>query len=478
MLEWMGRAVKEPAQERPGGLPYNRIVGANELRAIPSVERVLRALRGDGLPESVAAASVRAVLAEVRAGARAGKPVPPVEALVAEARRVAERASAPSLVPVVNATGVILQTNLGRAPLSERAIAAMVEAASGYTNLEYDVSAGERGSRHEHVRELIRRATGAEDGMAVNNNASALVLVLRALCAGREVIVSRGEAVEIGGRFRIPDVLRESGATLVEVGTTNRTYVSDYEGAITPETAAILRVHRSNFAVVGFTAQPDLRELSRLARDRGILLIDDLGSGCLLDTTRFGMAREPTVQESLRAGSDIALFSGDKLLGGPQAGIIAGRSDLVATLRRHPLARALRVDKLTIAALNATFQAYVDGRATEEIPVWRMIAEDPARLRRRARRWARAAGAAGAVVAGQSMVGGGSLPGAGRPTWCAALRSSAGAAALAARLRAHRPPIVGRIEDEMVLLDPRTVPPSLDAVVEAGISAAFEAQSS
>lgn len=475
MLEWIGRAVKNDAGCL-APLPYNWRMTTDGPRAIPSVERVLRELRNDGLPESVAAESVRRVLAEAREDALAGMPVPPIETLVAQARAVAEHAREPSLVPVINATGVILQTNLGRAPLSARAIAAMVEAAMGYTNLEYNIEAGTRGSRHEHVRDLIRTATGAEDGIAVNNNASALVMVLRALCAGRQVIVSRGEAVEIGGRFRIPDVLRESGATLVEVGTTNRTYTSDYEAALTDDTAAILRVHRSNFAIVGFTTQPPLAELAQLAHQRGVLLIDDLGSGCLLDTTQFGLAHEPTVQESLAAGADLALFSGDKLLGGPQAGVIAGRADLVAALRRHPLARALRVDKLTIAALNGTLQAYVEGTALQEIPVWRMIAEEPGPIRRRARRWVRAAGEAGSLVPGESMVGGGSLPGASRPTWCAAIRAPGGATVLAARLRGGRPPVVGRIEDEAVLLDPRTVPPAMDRIVEKAIADALALQ--
>ena len=371
---------------------------------------------------------------------------------------------------MINATGVILQTNLGRAPLSERAIAAMVEAARGYTNLEYDLEGGERGSRHEHVRDLIRRTTGAEDGLVVNNNAAGLLMALQVLAHGREVIVSRGEAVEIGGRFRIPDVLRESGATLVEVGTTNRTYTSDYADAIGEETAAILRVHRSNFRLAGFVAQPALGELTALAHERGALLLDDLGSGCLIDTAAFGIPHEPTVAESLRGGADLALFSGDKLLGGPQCGIVAGRADLIATLRAHPLARALRVDKLTIAALNATLMSYAEERERDEIPIWRMLAIEPAAIRRRARRWANAAGDTAAVVASETMVGGGSLPGEGKPTWCTAIRPGEGAQELVGRLRAHDPPILGRVEDEAVILDPRTVARADDAVVREALA--------
>jgi L-seryl-tRNA(Ser) seleniumtransferase len=309
--------------------------------------------------------------------------------------------------------------------------------------------------------------------MVVNNNAAALFMVVQAFAQGREVIVSRGQAVEIGGGFRIPDVLRQSGARLVEVGTTNRTYVSDYANAITPETAAILRVHASNFRVVGFTAEPALSELVATARERGVLLLDDLGSGCLLDTTRFGLAPEPTVQDSVRAGVDLSLFSGDKLLGGPQCGVIAGRSEHLAILRRHPLARALRVDKLTIAALEATLLSYVQGRETEEIPVWRMLSLDLAGLKRRARAWAASTGAAGDVVKSRTMVGGGSLPGEGVETWVTAIRHPLGADEILRRLRAGRPPVVARAEADSVLLDPRTVDPGDDRLVSEALLAAL-----
>ncbi|HEX6031584.1 MAG TPA: L-seryl-tRNA(Sec) selenium transferase [Tepidiformaceae bacterium] len=441
---------------------------------VPSVERVLAALRESRSqsPHSLALEATRGVLARVRARLSAGEPAPPLQEVVAEVLDALAASQRPALEPVINGSGVILQTNLGRAPLSERAIAAMASVARGYSNLEFDLHEGARGSRHKHVRDLIRRTTGAEDGLVVNNNAAGLFMALQVFARDREVIVSRGQAVEIGGGFRIPDVLRQGGARLVEVGTTNRTYARDYADAVTLDTAAILRVHSSNFRVIGFTAEASLADLAALARERGLMLLDDLGSGCLIDTTEFGLAHEPTVQESVSAGVDLALFSGDKLLGGPQCGIIAGRERHVEILRRHPLARALRVDKLTIAALNATLQSYVESRHREEIPIWRMLSIPTASLRRRARRWAAAAGEAGAVVPSRSMVGGGSLPGEGVETWCAAIKPPGGADRLAAVLRAGAPPIVGRIHDDALLLDPRTVDPKDDGPIEKAVAGA------
>ena len=449
------------------------------MRQIPGVDAVAGLVSPrNGFDRGQVVAAARAVLASVRERAQAGEQPPPLADIAAEVEAALERAERATLRPVINATGVILQTNLGRAPLSDRALAAMAEVGRGYSNLEFELEAGGRGSRHEHVRDLIRRTTGAEDGLVVNNNAAALFMALQVFAAGREVIVSRGQAVEIGGGFRIPDVLRQSGARLVEVGTTNRTYTRDYAEAIGPETAAILRVHSSNFRVVGFTAEAGLAELAALARERGIFLLDDLGSGCLVETERYGLAHEPTVQESLATGADLALFSGDKLLGGPQCGVIAGKGDLVARLRRHPLARALRVDKLTIAALNATLGAYARGTQEAEVPVWRMVAASADGLKRRARRWAKAAEDGGTVAASRSMVGGGSLPGEGLPTWCAALTCEAGADALSTILRAGDPPVVGRIVDERVLLDPRTVTPKDDRPVVSAIREALHRVSS
>ncbi|MFN0146377.1 MAG: L-seryl-tRNA(Sec) selenium transferase [Dehalococcoidia bacterium] len=437
---------------------------ADEFRKLPSVDAVLSAI-GNGRPHTIVLEAVRAEIAGARERVRAGEPAPSAEDLAVAAATRADHSLEPSLRPVINATGVILQTNLGRAPLSLKAIAAMDAVARGYSNLEFGLEAGARGSRHEHVRDLLRRTTGAEDGLVVNNNAAALFMVLQVFAAGREVIVSRGQAVEIGGGFRIPDVLRQSGARVVEVGTTNRTYTRDYADAVSGETAGLLRVHTSNFRVVGFTAEAPLAELSALARERGLLLLDDLGSGCLVATERYGLDHEPTVQESLAAGADLALFSGDKLLGGPQCGIITGRGALIEELRRHPLARALRVDKLTIAALNATLMSYLTGSQDEEIPVWRMVSARPAGIRRRARAWARAAGPAATVVSSRSMVGGGSLPGESLPTWCVAIRPASGAEAFAHRLRTGTRPLVARIEEGAVLLDPRTVDPVDDAAV-------------
>ena len=448
---------------------------SSTFRAIPSVDAVLGELRSNGSwPHALAVEAARTAIERAREAVKAGAEAPDIATISAEAEAILEELARPSLRRVVNATGVILQTNLGRAPLSERAMAAMAEAARDYTNLEFDVAEGSRGSRHEHVRDLLRRTTGADDGLAVNNNAAALLMALHVFAQGREVIVSRGEAVEIGGRFRIPDVLRESGAELVEVGTTNRTYVEDYANAINEETAAILRVHRSNFQVTGFTARPELGDLAALAREHGVLLLDDLGSGCLVETADYSVEHEPTVRESLDGGADLTLFSGDKLLGGPQCGLVVGQEELVATLRRHPLARALRVDKLTIAALNATLMAYVGGTEREEIPVWRMLALEREHLEPRARAWAEAGG--GRVVESRSMIGGGAAPGAGRTTWCAALQGEQGGEGLAQSLREADPPIVARVEAGETLLDPRTVAEGDDEHVTAAIEGLLRAK--
>ncbi|HLA18055.1 MAG TPA: L-seryl-tRNA(Sec) selenium transferase, partial [Dehalococcoidia bacterium] len=364
----------------------------NPFRALPSVDRLLadERLRPLGTGDRpVVTEIVRRALETARAAVADGRPAPTDDQLVESVLGLAEALFRPSLRAVINATGVIIHTNLGRAPLSDDAIAAMAAVSRGYSNLEFDLEGGERGSRFAHLEGVLRQLTGAEAAIAVNNNASALLLALSALASDGEVVVSRGQAVEIGGGFRIPDVMRQSGARLVEVGTTNRTYLRDYEAAITPETVAIMRVHASNFRIVGFTETPDIRQMGRLAHERGLLLLDDLGSGCLIDTARFGLAPEPTVQDSVAAGAGLTLFSGDKLLGGPQAGIIVGRADLVETLRRHPLARALRMDKGSIAALTATLLHYLRGEALEKLPVWRMIAEPVASVKRRSRRWAR-----------------------------------------------------------------------------------------
>jgi len=451
----------------------------NPYRALPSVDRLLadERLRPLGTGDRpVVTEIVRRALETARAAVADGRPAPTDDQLVESVLGLAEALFRPSLRPVINATGVIIHTNLGRAPLSDEAIAAMAAVSRGYSNLEFGLDAGERGSRFVHLEGVLRQLTGAEAAIAVNNNASALLLALSALARDGEVIVSRGQAVEIGGGFRIPDVMRQSGARLVEVGTTNRTYLRDYEAAISPETVAIMRVHASNFRIVGFTETPDIRQMGRLAHEHGLLLLDDLGSGCLIGTARFGLAPEPTVQDSVAAGAGLTMFSGDKLLGGPQAGIIVGRADLVETLRRHPLARAVRMDKASIAALTATLLHYLRGEALEKLPVWRMIAEPLAAVRRRARRWARAIGPAAHLVDGRSMIGGGSLPEESLPTALVAVPGDgAYVGDLARRLRLGEPPVVARIERDALLLDPRTVLPGEEAALLRALTAALAA---
>ncbi len=433
------------------------------LRRLPAVDALLRTPAVAALIDmhgvDAATAATRAAIADARAAILQGEPAPDDESWPARVAARLEQDEAPSLFPVVNATGVIIHTNLGRAPLSAAALTAIASIGGGYTNLEYDLAAGARGSRYDHARHLLCALTGAADALVCNNNAAAIYLTLTALCQGREVLISRSQLVEIGGGFRIPDVLRQSGAHLVEVGATNRTHLADFTAAITLETAAILRVHSSNFRQIGFVAMPELDELAALAHERGLLLIDDLGSGTLLDTAAYGLAPEPTVPASVAAGADVVTFSGDKLLGGPQAGIIVGANAAMAALRRHPLARALRVDKLTLAALEATLQSYRRGRAIAEIPVWRMIAAPAATLAARATSWqARlaAAGIAATVWPGESAVGGGSLPGETLPTHLLAIPVPA-PDAVAAALRSRRPAIICRIQKEHLLFDPRTV---------------------
>lgn len=397
------------------------------------------------------------------------------------------RAMRRGLRPMINATGVLLHTNLGRAPLSQEALDAVVAVARGYSNLEFDTETGQRGQRHDHVEELLVQLCGGEAAMVVNNNAAAVLLVLSTLTHGKEVVLSRGEMIEIGGSFRIPDVLRQSGTRLVEVGTTNRTRLSDYEAAVGPDTAAILKVHPSNYRIHGFAQSVSTRELAPLSRRAGVLLLEDLGSGSLVRPQAYGLGPEPTVQEALAAGADLVTFSGDKLLGGPQIGVIVGNAELVRRCQKHPLARALRVDKMTLAALQATLRAYVQGRP-EEIPLWNMVAADADALRKRALQWAAriaerlnedgvGAGISIVVESAQSTIGGGALPGQTLPTWVIALRPRGNhqpsVGALAAAMRRQDPGIVGRIEDGGLLLDVRTVLPHEEDALVAGVVAAL-----
>ncbi len=441
------------------------------LRALPSVDALLSALQTRaalrGVPRRRLTEAVRAVLgAERRRLLEAGGAAPVGPALAQRVEAELTRAGLFSLTPVINATGVVLHTNLGRALLSPLAHERLRLAAGAYCNLEMDLARKERGSRYSHVAGLLRRLTGAAASLVVNNGAAAVLLALESLAHGKEVIVSRGELIEIGGEFRIPDIMRRSGAVLREVGTTNRTHLKDYSGAIGPETALILKVHTSNFRVVGFTAAVSSRELAELGRARGIPVMEDLGSGCFVDLTRYGFPHEPTVPEVVAAGVDLVSFSGDKLLGGPQAGIVVGCADLIERLARNPLNRALRIDKLTVAALEATLYAYEAGTALEAIPALRMLTEPVAAIRRRARGVLRRLpaevqrGLGAQVIESHSQVGGGALPSVELPTAAIAVGTPARPAeALDEALRSAQPPVLGRLLDDRLLLDCRTVLP-------------------
>jgi len=441
------------------------------LRALPSVDRLLQAAAADGVDRTfgrkLTLQALKATLAEARLLIRQGGQPPAQAALLAAAVERLQGWVAPSLRPVINATGVILHTNLGRAPLSPAALQAVLEVAGSYNTLEFDRETGGRGSRQVHTEALLCRLLEAEAALVVNNNAAAVLLALTALARNREVVISRSQLVEIGGGFRVPDVLRESGARLVEVGTTNRTHRRDYEDAITPRTALLLRAHHSNFRITGFTAEPGLEELVDVARRHALPVVDDLGSGALLETSNFGLAHEPTVQESLRCGAALVAFSGDKLLGGPQSGILVGEKASIERLRRHPLARAVRADKLCLAALAATLTHYLRGEAQLEIPVWRMIAAHPDDLRARASAWAQRLDA-GEVQPGRSTVGGGSLPGETMPTWLWTLAAPQ-PNLFVERLRRSPIPVIARVEAARVAIDPRTVLPEQEGALLAGL---------
>ena len=456
----------------------------SELRVIPSIEQLrqretMRALETrygrtalvDALRAETAGLRDRLASGQV-AAVTVSEAIQQIEDGAGARLRAAMR---PSLVRVINATGVVVHTNLGRAPLSEAAIARMSAIAGGYTNLEYDVARGRRGRRDTHAEQLVTRLTGAEAAVVVNNNAAAALLLLAALAGGREVIISRGELVEIGGGFRVPDVMTQSGAVLREVGTTNRTRVNDYAAAISERTALILRVHPSNFRMIGFIEAAPLPELVALGRRFNVPVAEDLGSGWLGWPAReelpVALRDEAIVSESIAAGVDVVCFSGDKLLGGPQAGIIAGRSDALDRIRRHPLMRALRVDKLTYAALEATLEQHAVGRGQDEVPVQRMLRIGVAELGRRADALSAALNAAGwrgRVIDGMSTVGGGSAPGAELPTRLIELeRDGLSAHQIEQHLRSLDPPVIARIEDDRVVLDLRTVSPAEETMLAA-----------
>ncbi len=443
---------------------------ADPRRALPSIDAILRAARPTDAERERFTRAARIVLARARAARASGD----AATFAAEARATIAERQRLTLRSVINATGVVLQTNLGRAPLSARALAA-IAAAAGAVSVEYDLVAGKRGERHGHAARVLADLASAEDAVVVNNNAAAVLLALAALASRKEVIVARGELVEIGGGFRIPDVLRRSGAKLVEVGTTNRTYTRDYAGAISAKTGAILRVHASNFKITGFVARAEGRDLAALAREHNVAFIHDLGSGTFLDTSRFGLGKELTIGEAVREGADVVTFSGDKLLGGPQAGIAVGRAEHIASLRSHPLMRALRPDKLTIAALLATLETYRDGNAEKELPVWRMIAATPRALAARARVIAAtlaAAGIATDVIELRSTVGGGSLPEETQPSFAVAIGGGQ-ATKIAQALRSADPPVIARIVEERVALDLRSVLPEDDDVLARAVTGAL-----
>ena len=439
----------------------------NELRDLPSVDRILQTPFGQewintfGHPLTVEA--IRKTLDEARLAFSETGSIPVEAELVKKTETILQTWTSPTLQAVINATGVVLHTNLGRAPLSQATIEAIQKVASGYSTLEYDLIRGQRGSRLVHTEMLLERLVGAQASLVVNNNAAALLLILSTLAKRRGVVIARSQLVEIGGGFRIPEVLKQSGAHLIEIGTTNQVHISDYELALENSPALVLLAHRSNFRISGFTSEPDLLEIAGLAHQASIPLVHDLGSGALLDTRQYGLDHEPMVQESLAGGADLVSFSGDKLLGGPQAGIIVGRADLMTKLKKHPLMRALRADKTCLSALSATLLHYSKDQAEGQIPVWRMISMPAEQVKSRANSWVGVLGK-GEVIPGESTIGGGSLPGETLPTYLLAIRVGHPDSFLAL-LRQADPPVIARLENDLVVLDPRTVLPEQEATL-------------
>jgi L-seryl-tRNA(Ser) seleniumtransferase len=436
------------------------------LSQLPSVDQVLSSSRGTKMVEkyghSLVVEAIRSVLDQARQDhLKRESAIPDLDGVLDAAENLLSQWLKPTLFPVLNATGVIIHTNLGRAPLSDDALKAVKEVGQNYSTLEFDLDTGGRGSRLVHAESLFQQLLGAESALVVNNNASAVLLILTVLTQGKKVIISRSQLVEIGGGFRIPDVLRHSGTELVEVGTTNKVHLSDYEKAFSEETIAVMRAHSSNYKIIGFTSEPDIKEISASAHEKGLWFFDDLGSGALLDTSPYGLQHEPTVQESLAAGVDLVCFSGDKLLGGPQGGIILGRKDLIDQLKVHPLARAIRADKMALAALSATLEHYIKGEALDKIPVWQMISASGDEIKSRAENWKKSLGL-GDVIEAKSMVGGGSLPGETLPSsvWAVSVDHPQ---TLLAELRKSTPAIIGRIENDRVVFDPRTILPQSDS---------------
>ncbi len=442
------------------------------LRDIPSVEQLLQQagpLAAEyGRP--LLTRAIRETLQDVRQDVQAGGSIPPQQETLQQVRSRLAGWTQATLEPVINATGVILHTNLGRAPLSRAATRAMQAVSADYSTLEFDLQTGKRGSRLVHAGQVLKELTGAGDAMVVNNCASAVLLVLAALAKNKKVIIPRSQLVEIGGGFRVPDVMKQSGAKLVEIGTTNKLHLHDVNEALEENPGAlVMRAHRSNFRLVGFTEEPGLAETVAAAHRHESILLDDLGSGALMDVEKYGLSHEPTVQESLAAGADVIMFSGDKLLGGPQAGIILGRADLLVKIRKHPLARAVRADKACLAALTATLLHYLKDEAEREIPIWRMISTPLEQLKARAEAWQRET-SLGEVARSESTIGGGSLPGETLPTFVLSIPVSSPDKMLA-KLRSHSPPVIARTENDRLLFDPRTVTEEQDQILSRAILA-------
>lgn len=433
------------------------------LRNLPSVDRLLQS--GSVLfaryGRTLTVKAIRFVLDEIRSEVLSGSDVPSSEKILDRAEEYLHSWTSLTLMPVINATGVVLHTNLGRSPLSGRAIAAMDEISRGYSNLEFDLSTGKRGSRLSHTESILQHLTGAEAGLVVNNCASAVMLVLTALAHRKYAVIPRSQLVEIGGGFRIPDVMKQSGAKLVEIGTTNKVRITDYEDVLktfsSTQGSVVMRAHRSNFKIIGFTEEPELSEIIKKAHEYDSIFIDDLGSGALVDTSKYGMEHEPTVQESIHAGADIVMFSGDKLVGGPQAGIIVGRSGLIQKIKKHPMARAVRADKTSLAGLSATLIHYLKDEFEHEVPIWRMISMPLADVKAIAELWRNEIGW-GEVLQAESTIGGGSLPGESFPTWVLSLQVSS-AEKMLKKLRNTHPAVIARTQNNRVILDPRTVLP-------------------
>jgi L-seryl-tRNA(Ser) seleniumtransferase len=447
------------------------------LRDLPSVEQLLQTqtsaelIARFGRPLTLTA--IRSTLDQARARFKLNPELalPSIDLILALTDSTLSSWTKPTLVPVINATGVILHTNLGRAPLSAATIHAVEVVSRGYSNLEYDLEKGARGSRLIHAESILQKLTGVESALVVNNNASAVLLVLSALANKKRVIISRSQLVEIGGGFRVPDVMKQSGAKLVEVGTTNRVHLRDYENALQEPTALVMNVHPSNFKIIGFTEEPDLKDIVEVSHQASAFVVDDLGSGALLDTAKYGLANETTVQESLAAGTDVVCFSGDKLLGGPQAGIIVGRKVLIDKIKKHPLARAVRADKVCLSGISATLLHYLKNDAEREIPIWKMMSLTLKQVKERAEAWKKEIGQ-GNVVEGESTVGGGSLPGESFKTYLLSLEVKSPDKFLK-KLRDQNPPIIARTENDKILLDPRTVPPEQDGALLVGLKNAL-----